>query len=193
MSLPDVLGPTSLLIARDFAAAAIVRTASLRRDSAARVCERINDVLACQSGAEVKRCWSEAFDQAQLRSAEHGVYEDPRIDRALAYIRVHHARARVTLSEAASVIRLSPWHAGRILKLHTGLSFRQLLIRTRMEHALKMASSEQLTSKEIADKVGYLSVAAFCRQFRTRLESRRRRRGRNTYLVAIPFNRGAEM
>ncbi|WP_426448402.1 response regulator transcription factor [Paenibacillus sp. S-38] len=75
----------------------------------------------------------------------------------------------LTLKEVANHFSYSPNHLGYLFKEHTGESFNEYLVKLRMEKAKAMLRDPRYKIYEIAELVGYKSLAYFSRQFRERV------------------------
>lgn len=73
---------------------------------------------------------------------------------------------RVSLSELASVVNLSPFHFSRFFKTETGISPGQYLIRLRMEKARHLLATSFLSIKQIMALVSYSNRKDFGRYFK---------------------------
>ena len=67
----------------------------------------------------------------------------------------------VQLSELAAALHVSNRQAERLMKRHTGKSFRQAIAHTRITIAKQLIESSELPLNEIAEYVGYRSYAGF--------------------------------
>ncbi|MCZ8518432.1 MULTISPECIES: helix-turn-helix domain-containing protein [Paenibacillus] len=74
----------------------------------------------------------------------------------------------LTLKEVANQFSYSPNHLGYLFREHTGESFNEYLVKLRMEKAKNMLRDPRHKIYEIAEHVGYKSLAYFSRQFRER-------------------------
>jgi AraC-like DNA-binding protein len=91
---------------------------------------------------------------------------EPRVERSLAYIASHSSRCDLTLEEVARQVNVSKWHLERLLKWHTGLTFRAAVRRERLNNARLLLESSMLTIKEIAHKVGFRYPSELDRDFK---------------------------
>lgn len=73
---------------------------------------------------------------------------------------------KVSLSELANVVNLSPFHFSRFFKTETGISPGQYLIRLRMEKARSLLATSFLSIKQIMALVSYGNRKDFARHFR---------------------------
>ena len=89
-------------------------------------------------------------------------------DRAQALIREHATRIGpdLTLSDAARTCSSSPNQLNRILKRATGSTFRQILLRQRLERAAALIQSGQANCTEAAFAAGFSDSNYFARAFR---------------------------
>ena len=67
----------------------------------------------------------------------------------------------VAAAAAMSVVQLE-----RATRRIIGLSLRQLLVRFRVEHAIGLLATTDLTLTDVAARCGYYDQSAFTRQFR---------------------------
>jgi len=81
------------------------------------------------------------------------------------YIRAHLSED-ITLREIANQFSYSANHMGYLFKEQTGESFNEYLVRNRMEKARSLLLDPALKIYEVADQVGYKSLAYFSRLFR---------------------------
>jgi AraC-like DNA-binding protein len=107
----------------------------------------------------MERCaWAASAPPAQTA--------EPRVDRALRYMRDHYCRPDLTMSEAARHVGLARHYLGRLLLQHTGRSFLAHLHDLRIREARRLLVVTTLSVKEIAAGVGYSDSTQFCRQFK---------------------------
>lgn len=71
----------------------------------------------------------------------------------------------VTISDLANVLCVSQKQAERLVQKYTGNTFRQEIVRLRMEAAKQLIKTTNLTMKEIAEKVGYQSYSGFWKAY----------------------------
>lgn len=72
----------------------------------------------------------------------------------------------VTLADLARELSLSPSQTQRLIKKYTGCTFRQMIIKKRMDAAKHLYTVENLSMEEIAYAVGYHSYNGFWKAFR---------------------------
>ena len=80
-------------------------------------------------------------------------------------VRARYSEAGLTAREVARELRISAWHLARLLREHTGRSFREHLRRLRIDAAKELLLTSALSIKEIAGTVGYGSASAFDHDF----------------------------
>ena len=73
----------------------------------------------------------------------------------------HHYAENVTLSDLALQLHRSERQCERLVRMHTGHSFREELIRTRIEVANHLSKSTDWSLNQISEYVGYRSYAGF--------------------------------
>lgn len=71
----------------------------------------------------------------------------------------------VTKEDLAARLHLSSRQVNRFLQKRYGMSFREKLTSTRMQHASWLLHNTEQTVQQIAPQVGYASVSAFIRSF----------------------------
>ena len=83
-----------------------------------------------------------------------------------AYIEEHHNS--VTLNSLAAHFGYTPEYTSRLIRKITGSSFMELLIESRMKHAIALLKSTSLPVSNVANAVGYESTENFIRVFKKR-------------------------
>ncbi len=78
----------------------------------------------------------------------------------------NYADPNLHLEKVAKAISMSPARLSRILNQQVGISFRQLLRRTRIEEAKRMLGSKRYIVKEVAVRVGFTDSHYFSRSFK---------------------------
>jgi AraC-like DNA-binding protein len=106
-----------------------------------------------------------ALDRAPRRSAAHATMNF-RVGRVMNYLEGEFADPTIRLASAARHVDVTPSHLDRLLKEHTGLTFRQQLRRIRMRHAEHLLLTTPSSIKETAYACGYSSTGSFDRDFR---------------------------
>lgn len=72
----------------------------------------------------------------------------------------------LNLAQVAEAALISPVYLSRLLNQKVGVSFRQLLRRTRIEEAKRMLASRHYSVKEVAARVGFSDCHYFSRSFK---------------------------
>lgn len=83
------------------------------------------------------------------------------ITMAKEYIRTHMDDASLTLNSMAEHVGLSSNYFGYVFKQRTGVNFIKYLTNVRMEHAKELLRTTDLTSAQIAERVGFLDPNYF--------------------------------
>lgn len=90
---------------------------------------------------------------------------DKRIQRAKQYLDDHYAKP-VTLVELAAFANISPRQLSELFRRQLSMTPQQYLIEKRMQQAWQLLEQEPLSVQQVADRVGYATVAAFSDRFR---------------------------
>ncbi|MGG7621267.1 AraC family transcriptional regulator [Bacillus coreaensis] len=72
----------------------------------------------------------------------------------------------VTLDELSSKFNFTISHLSRLIKLHTGQNFREMIQKIKLEKAVKLLESSSLKIYEISEQVGYENTTHFIRTFK---------------------------
>ena len=88
-----------------------------------------------------------------------------RVGRAITFIRRGYRSRAVSLSRTARAVDLSPWYLTRLLRRHTGLTFRDHLRLARVGAACRMLTTTRWSIKAIAFTVGYATTSELDRDF----------------------------
>jgi AraC-like DNA-binding protein len=102
-----------------------------------------------------------------------GVKETPR--RSRASVLVEKAKAviesdltrGVSVKKLAAMFYLTPHHFGELFREETGATVKECHRRMRMEKALRLLRASEKTAGEIASEMGYASLQAFSRDFKS--------------------------
>lgn len=100
-----------------------------------------------------------------LRAAGDAPTAHAGVAAAVAYVRGH-CTERVRVGDVAAAAAMSMVQLERATRRLIGISVRQLLVRFRVEHAIGLLATSQLSLSEIAARCGYYDQSAFTRQFR---------------------------
>lgn len=72
----------------------------------------------------------------------------------------------LSLESVADSLYISPGYLSKIFKIAFGMSFTEYMVKLKMEKALELIKENNLTVKEISNKLGYNSVQYFIRIFK---------------------------
>lgn len=75
---------------------------------------------------------------------------------------------RVSLSDVAAVVFLSPKYLSRVFKEKTGVRFNEYRLSIKIDEAIKLLTKTDYNISQIAQKLGYGNMESFIRQFRKR-------------------------
>ncbi|MBR9867623.1 MAG: helix-turn-helix transcriptional regulator [Oceanospirillales bacterium] len=95
--------------------------------------------------------------------------KQPRLDRRISAAQNyldHHFGDAVSISQLAQVANLSPRQLSELFRKQLGMTPHQYLIEKRMQRAWQLLEQDSLTIQQVADAVGYSSLAAFSDRFR---------------------------
>jgi two-component system, response regulator YesN len=108
----------------------------------------------------------ETLEQAD---SEEEVQDNPAnshiVRSALKYLEVHYAE-KLTLTQLADKVFVSPWYLSKLLNKFTGMSFSDLLHQARIRKAEKLLDDPSLKIQDISDLLGYYDVTHFSRIFK---------------------------
>lgn len=85
--------------------------------------------------------------------------------KAIRYIQDNFHR-HIGVKEVAERLFVSPGYLGQVFRLHTGLSMKEFINRTRIARAKEWLARSNLPVGSIAEKVGYTDPGYFCRVFK---------------------------
>jgi transcriptional regulator GlxA family with amidase domain len=91
---------------------------------------------------------------------------NPHVTLALRIIGERYGDPDVCLRSVATTLRISDEHLCRLLKRHTGTTFRRHLVRTRVMAARRLVETTTLSMKEIAARTGFRDGSHFDHVFR---------------------------
>lgn len=77
-----------------------------------------------------------------------------------------HYHQPITLSQAAKAVDLSPFYLSKVVHQGTGMMFRELVVKVRLERARQLLAYENMKITEVAAAVGFQSISQFNRTFR---------------------------
>ena len=84
----------------------------------------------------------------------------------LQYIESHYKSG--TLADISASIKLPTYTVSRLLKRHTGLNFKELLQKRKLEQAAYLLANTLLTVESVMENVGYDNSSYFYRKFKER-------------------------
>lgn len=87
------------------------------------------------------------------------------ISAAVGYIEAH-LHERISAEQVSSYCGLTRYELSRAFKSEYNLTFRDFILKMRMQRAAKMLSSTEATISEIALSIGFNDISHFTRQFR---------------------------
>lgn len=90
---------------------------------------------------------------------------DQRVAYVVSFIKDNYHR-RLTLTEMAATVHLSPWRLCHLFQDAMGTSPQRFLIQVRLENARKLLTTEFLTVKEVMNRVGMADASWFARSFK---------------------------
>ncbi|MCI8417802.1 MAG: AraC family transcriptional regulator [Lachnospiraceae bacterium] len=93
-------------------------------------------------------------------------FDQERVARTLAYIESHYPRA--ALEELCQELHQSPSQLSKFIKKHTGHTFKQLLQTKRLNQAVFLLTTTELSVSDIIAAVGYDNTSYFYRVFQER-------------------------
>ncbi len=166
-TIPSGLGPHHLVLLR---AALIVHFSRLVPAFAAREAPVILDALSnAFSNPDLREAFRDVVSvlretAGQLRDRQNPA--DPRVIDALDYIRAHCTEHPLLLTTVARGARTSRWHLEKLLKRHTGKTFREVLLEVRIEKASALLKCGTLSIKEVAGHLGYSYASDLTRDFK---------------------------
>lgn len=75
---------------------------------------------------------------------------------------------RISLSDVAGIIYLSPKYLSRIFKEKTGVRFNEYRLSIKIDEAIKLLTKTDYNISQIADRLAYENIESFIRQFKKR-------------------------
>jgi AraC-like DNA-binding protein len=169
-SLPARLNPTGLVALRNVLTTAACRLelVSAPHRASSTFSRELIRIQAAVSVDDLRAAFQEYLNglRRSYVTVPGPSASDSRVLAALAYMREHFSRPRLSLEEIAAAVRLSKWHLDRLFRRQTGMCFKRLLREIRMEEARRLLGNTLLSIKEIAAHVGYSHVTEFDRQFK---------------------------
>ncbi|MBW3669875.1 MAG: AraC family transcriptional regulator [Actinobacteria bacterium] len=100
-----------------------------------------------------------------LQAAPSGGVSLDRVATVIEVIRTRYAEP-LTVAELATVAGMTPLQLERRMRRYLGMAVKQLLLRTRLEHAAALLRSTDLVIAEVAARCGYYDQSSLSRQFK---------------------------
>ncbi len=130
-----------------------------------RLMEQRQSLSSLEAKFVLQQALLEVYRQDAANQGFAAARRDPRLERVLAYLRSHPER-RITREEAAALAELSPTYFGRLFSDEFGVSFREYLLRVRLERARYFLEETGMLVSEVAAALGYSDIFLFSRQFK---------------------------
>ena len=105
------------------------------------------------------------IDSCKTKNADKKIFLNPEVKLLINFIN-ENFRTDITLPLLAQQISLSPTYVSTLFKEITGVNFKQYLMDTRINHAMKLLQNSNHTIAFIADECGFNSVNNFCKAFK---------------------------
>jgi len=104
--------------------------------------------------------------QRQPNRTNSDSHSDPRLLRAIKFIRRGFRSQKMSLGRTAAVAGVSSWQLSRMLQKTTGATFTIHVRRARIDAAERLLAPHRLPLKQIAEAVGYVNDRELRRDFR---------------------------
>ena len=108
----------------------------------------------------------EADKDGGYKNAEN-IKANKLVHRVLRYIDCEYMNI-MSVDDIAAHFSYSLYYLSHVFKRYTGFSLKQYLIERKLERAAELMEQTDLSVSDITNRVGYVSVAAFCRAFKKR-------------------------
>lgn len=105
---------------------------------------------------------TEFISHMEKRSDERNIES---IDAVKDYIR-QHLSEELSLNTVASKVYISPKYLSKIFKEETGINYSDYITKMRMDRALELIKTKDMTIEQIANTVGYGTAAYFIKKFK---------------------------
>ena len=92
-------------------------------------------------------------------------FEAGKMKKALEYIR-EHCRSDISRSQVAAVVECSPSHLSRMFSKITGHTFKEVVLKYKIENAKELLENSQLTITEVSYEIGYQDPNYFTATFK---------------------------
>lgn len=90
------------------------------------------------------------------------------ISQKMCFFIINHFREKITLSDVANAVGITPVYASKIFKEQTQIGFKEYLNNLRFEYAKKLLNESELTVQQICDNCGFEDYPNFIRRFKNR-------------------------
>jgi AraC family transcriptional regulator len=88
------------------------------------------------------------------------------VEAARSYLDEHYAE-RVLLEDIGKVASVSPFHLARLFKAHVGTSPHRYLMLVRIDRAMELLCTTELSVSQVGQRVGFASLSHFTMTFRS--------------------------
>lgn len=129
------------------------------------ICEKKANGYILQQSLALLLCYLAEMNE-QREAPQIEPYEAAVKQKILNYIQTSYSTA--TLTEAASMLRLSSAYLSRLTSKSFGKSFKELLMDERFAMACELLSSTELSIGEIINQIGYENSSYFHKEFKAR-------------------------
>jgi len=129
------------------------------------ICEKKANGYILQQSLALLLCYLAEMNEAK-KSPMPDSYETALKKKILNYLQTSYSTA--TLTEAASMLGLSPAYVSRVITQSFGESFKDLLMRVRFTVACELLRSTKMPIGEIINQVGYENSSYFHKEFKKR-------------------------
>jgi AraC-like DNA-binding protein len=90
------------------------------------------------------------------------------LSQKMCFFMINHFREKITLSDVAKAVGITPVYASKIFKAQTQMGFKEYLNSLRFEYAKKLLNESELTVQQICDNCGFEDYPNFIRRFKNR-------------------------
>lgn len=130
------------------------------------ICEKTVNAYILQQSLGLLLCYLAAMPD-EKKAAVSDSYTSTMKQKIFNYIQTSYSTA--TLTEAASMLGLSPSYASRLIEQSFGESFKELLMKERFSAACELLRSTKMPIGDILNQVGYENSSYFHKEFKRRL------------------------
>ncbi len=115
--------------------------------------------------AAMKRAIDKIWDRRRSRDGSGVLGLDDKIEKTKRFVE-RNCFKKVTLSDAAESVCLSPKYLSRIFKESAGVGFSSYRLKIKIDKSKELLSASAYNVNQISEKLGYENTESFCRQFR---------------------------